>query len=153
MPLAVTRVTLGLVLKRSGLSSLLFSCVPPSCRSSTAVSTSPPAPVPHVHRPLRGDRCVRDLLLVLPGLHETQLEVFRQLVGKSRSCFTWRTTSTSLSPLVPPQSGHKLGLGLGSRVDVAGLPHGGLLHPALATTLLALNLSPLLVGLNLKIGG
>ena len=153
MPLAVTRVTLGLVLKGSGLSSLLFSCVPPSSRSSTAVSTSPPAPVPHVHRPLRGDRCVRDLLLVLPGLHQTQLEVFRQLVRKSRSCFTWGTTSTSLSPLVPPQSGHKLGLGLSSRVDVARLPHRRLLHPALATTLLALNLSPLFVGLNLKIVG
>ena len=153
MALAVTGIILRLVLQRRCLSPLLLDCVSSPRSSSTAVPASSTTAVPHIHWSFSGDRCVRDLLLVLPGLHQTQLEVFRQLVRKSRSCFTRGTTSTSLSPLVPPQSGHKLGLGLGSRVDVARLPHGGLLHPALATTLLALNLSPLLVGLNLKIDG
>ena len=86
MALTVAWIILRLVLQRSRLSPLFFDCISSPGRSSTAVPAPPPTAVPHIHWSLSGDRCVRDLLLILTRLNQAQLKMFGQLVGKSGTC-------------------------------------------------------------------
>lgn len=86
MALAVTGIILRLMLQRRSLSSLLLDCISSPRSSSAAVPASSATAVPHIHWSFSGDRCVRDLLLILAGLNQAQLKMFGQLMGKSRTC-------------------------------------------------------------------